>query len=358
MSNKHSPMRGAACPVPGMVAVGQLKRRGMHCVAPPNSILVLEQRVAHPSIAKGTRDQLNHALKALKRSPMGWRTQVRVRQIFPDLLAGLLRNFPHFATVIDYVDAMAHLARRGDRTFYLPPVLLVGTPGVGKTYFIEQLARTLAVPYDEVHMETVTASFVLAGGTSSWAESKPGRIFDLLVHGDCANPIMLLDEIDKVSGGKYDPMGPIYGLLEPHTASRFRDEYIDVPIDASRISWVLTANELAKVPWPVRSRAQVFRIPDPSPSQRVAIVKSIYRRLVETSNWGNGFSRSIDDVVARRLADAGSSSRDLRQAIVLACARAAARNSSTLHRQDTRPLDTPPGARDIDLRLVAPMGSA
>jgi ATP-dependent Lon protease len=289
---------------------------------------------------------------------MGWRAQVRVRQTFPDRLADLAKDFPHFSAMIEYVGAMAHLARRGDRTFHLPPVLLVGTPGVGKTYFVERLAQTLALPHEELHMETVTASFVLAGGTSSWAESKPGRIFDLLVHGEHANPIMLLDEIDKVPSGKYDPMGPIYGLLEPHTAARFRDEYVDIPIDASRVSWMLTANLLADVPWPIRSRAQVFRIPEPTPSQRVAIVKAIYKHLVETSTWGHGFSRSLDESVARRLADAGSSSRDLRQAIVLACARAAARDANTLRRDDVRSPDMTPSPQCIDLHHAVPMGSA
>ncbi len=341
-----------------MPPLKHLMHRGMYRIAALSDILVLEQRVAKSYTTKGTRDQLSHALKALKRHPMGWRAQVRVRQTFPDLLADLSRDFPHFSAVIDYVGAMAHLARRGDRALFLPPMLLVGTPGVGKTFFVERLAQTLSVPHDEVHMETVSASFVLAGGTSSWAESKPGRIFNLLVHGDYANPIMLLDEIDKVSGGHYDPMGPIYGLLEPHTASRFRDEYMDMPIDASRISWLLTANRLEHVPWPIRSRAQVFQIPEPFPSQRVAIVKSIYRHLVATSNWGNGFSRSIDDVVAGRLADAGSSSRDLRQAIMLACARAAARHADTLHREDVRSLDRSPSPMDIDLRFAVPMGSA
>lgn len=86
-------------------------------------------------------------------------------------------------------------------------------------------------------------------------------------------------------------------------------------------------------------------------------MKSIYLHLVKTSNWGNGFSRSIDDAVAQRLADAGSSSRDMRQAIMLACARAAARNADKLHKGDVRSSDMYSSPMDIDLRLVIPMGS-
>ena len=362
MSKPYSPASDHDASVASCAAIlpplKHLKRRGMHCIASLTDVLALEQRLVQPQTTRGARDQLSHALKSLTRHPMGWRAQVLVRKTFPDLLANLSRDFPHFSTVIDYINAMAHLARRGDRAFFLPPMLLVGTPGVGKTFFVERLARTLGVPHEEVHMETISASFVLAGGTSSWSESKPGRIFNLLVHGDYANPIMLLDEIDKVSGGKYDPMGPIYGLLEPHTAARFRDEYVDMPIDASHISWVLTANQLENVPWPIRSRAQVFRIPEPSPSQRVAIVKSIYLHLVKTSSWGKGFSRNIDDAAAELLADAGSSSRDLRQAIMLACARAAARNADSLRREDVRSVDTFSSSMNIDLRFAMPMGSA
>lgn len=362
MSKLYSPTSGHDASVEACAAIlpsiKQLKCQGMHCIASLADVLALEQRVAQPGTTRRTYDQLGHALKALLRHPMGWRTQVRVRQTFPTLLARLASDFPHFSAVIDYISAMTHLARRGDRAFFLSPMLLVGTPGVGKTFFVERLAQTLRVPYDEVHMETVSASFVLAGGTSSWSESKPGRIFDLLVHGICANPIMLLDEIDKVSGGKYDPMGPIYGLLEPHTAARFRDEYVDMQIDASRISWVLTANQLENVPWPIRSRTQVFQIPEPSPSQRVTITKSIYLHLVKTAPWGKGFGRVIDDVVAERLANVGASSRDLRQAITLACARAAARGADRLHKQDVRPFDGYPDPRDIDLHLVEPKGTA
>lgn len=269
----------------------------------------------------------------------------------------LSNDFPHFGAVIDYIEAMSHLMRRGDRTFHLPPLLFVGTPGVGKTYFVSRLARAFGVPYDEVHMESVTAGFVLAGGSATWSESQPGRVFDLLVQGTHANPIMLLDEIDKVSGGRYNPMGPIYGLLESHTASRFCDEFVGVPIDASHISWVLTANDLAFVPGPIRSRTEMFHIPDPYPSQRVAIVKSIYRDLLQTARWGSGFKRSLDEKAARRLAETGVSSRDLRHALVLACARAAARNADSVGTQDVRS----PGtmlASSIDLRRVRPMGSA
>lgn len=204
------------------ISDADMRKYGRHLLTPLSEVTALEGRMKGPDMSRTARERLTPALKALLQAPAGWRHQVRVRQRFVPELAVLRTHFPQCAAVIDHVEAMAHLACRGDRVVRLPPLLLVGPPGVGKTYFAQRLAATLHLPYEEVHMESATAAWILSGMDSTWNESKPGRIFETLVHGRFANPLILLDEIDKVgSGNRYDPMGSLYGLLEPHTASRF-----------------------------------------------------------------------------------------------------------------------------------------
>ena len=339
----------------------QLRQLGRHQLTTLVEVAAMEVRLANTNTAlsRTYRERLKPALTALLRAPAGWRHQVRVSRNFPAQLATLRTQFPQCAAVIEYIEAMAHLASRGDFVLRMPPMLLVGPPGVGKTYFASQMAAALRLPYEEIHMESATAGWILTGGDSTWLDSKPGRIFELLVHGRYANPVMLLDEIDKVpQGQKYDPMGPIYGLLEPHTASRFRDEFACVPIDASRINWILTANVLDQVPLPIRSRTQMFHIPEPSFIQRMSIARLMYEKLLRTESWGAAFAPVLNETTAIRLAEATGSARDLRQTIVLTCARAAARGADTLLPCDVDATDEQVLHAGIDLRSAMPMGNA
>lgn len=333
--------------------------RGLHLLARLDEVAALESRLAGAALSRTVRDRLRPASEALSQAPTGWRRQVRFGRHFLTRLATLRTHFPQCAGVINYVEAMAHLACRGDRVVRLPPMLLAGPPGVGKTYFAARLAATLRLPYHDIHMESTTAGWILTGGDCSWQDSKPGRIFEALVHGRYANLMVLLDEVDKVPPGqKYDPMGALYGLLEPHTAARFRDEYASVTVDASRINWVLTANTLEQVPEPIRSRTQVFHIPEPSFLQRLAIARLMYEQLLSKESWGAGFDPALGEATAIRLAEVSDSARDLRQTIVLACARAAARGADALLPCDVDVMDERVLPSGIDLRSAEPMGHA
>jgi ATP-dependent Lon protease len=95
------------------------------------------------------------------------------------------------------------------------------------------------------------------------------------------NPVFLLDEIDKAAESRYDPLGCLYALLEAESARRFRDEFAELPIDASWFSWVATANALERLPDPIQSRLAIFTVRRPTACELRQIGRQQYRRLIE-----------------------------------------------------------------------------
>ncbi|OYU42488.1 MAG: AAA family ATPase, partial [Burkholderiales bacterium PBB4] len=110
----------------------------------------------------------------------------------------------------------------------------------------------------------------------------PGLLYEMLVDGEHINPVLILDEIEKVQKRDDYPNlhQVLYGLLEKHSAGKFRDECVtEVPLDASRITWIATANSLEGIPAPILSRMEVLTIDALTNEQALAVLKSIDERL-------------------------------------------------------------------------------
>src|SRR5258706_2218717 len=136
-------------------------------------------------------------------------------------------------------------------------------------------------------MSSLTAGWVLPGASSQWKNAKPGKVFDTFLNGDYANPVVGVDEIDKASAdGQYDPLGALYELLEIETATRFVDEFVELPIDASGAVWMATANEAARIPEPLLNRLTVYEIVAPDAEGAARIAQSIYGEIRGTHDWG------------------------------------------------------------------------
>ena len=238
----------------------------------------------------------------------------------------LQKQFPHFEAVTDILRDHWHLAYHARAALQLPPILLLGEPGLGKTVFASRLARLLDLEYRYIPMATTTAGFVLSGMDPSWSEAKSGQIFQQLVHGRQANPLFLLDEIDKRStDNRYDALAPLYGLLEAHTARQFCDEFFPLPLNASRIQWVATANTLATIPEPIQSRMRVVTVRAPTRAERQQIAENIYRDLVGKQSWGWLFNPDLEASVCTALADICQTPREIRQALEQLCGHAVSR---------------------------------
>lgn len=238
----------------------------------------------------------------------------------PDASA-LYDDLPNFKPVIDAVLRQIALCVDTKDDLEIVPILLAGPPGVGKTRFAKKLSEMLCTGYNFLPMNSMTAGWVLSGSAATWAGSKPGKVFDSLVRGQYANPVVVLDEIDKASGSsQYDPVGALYTLLERETSKEFVDEFAEVPIDAGRIIWVATANDCRSIPDPILSRMMVFDVPAPTHEEAMRICQSMYRSAVASHAWGDEFPGELEDDVLDAMAHV--SPRELNQVLVGAFGRA------------------------------------
>jgi ATP-dependent Lon protease len=193
---------------------------------------------------------------------------------------------PNFGEVIDDLKKFLALAVSGNEAVHFTPILLIGEPGLGKTYFARRLSDALATGFAFVSMNSLTAGWVLTGASAGWHNARPGKVAQTLIEGDFANPVIVLDEVDKSGGDhRYDPMGALYTLLERDTAAKFKDEFIDVDMDASHILWIATANDETAIPEPVLNRMNVYVIEraDAEGARRIAL--SVYKEILDQHRW-------------------------------------------------------------------------
>jgi ATP-dependent Lon protease len=226
----------------------------------------------------------------------------------PDLeaLSALRDRFPNFTAVIEELENQVILFSLSKfRSFTIEPILMVGEAGVGKTRFVIEAAKALGLEFRNIGCGTVTAGWVLGGSSTSWNEGKPGQVHIQLRDGKTMNPLIMLDEIDKMAGdSRFDPYGPLYPLLEKHSARKFVDESIGFPIDCSHINWIATANTLETIPPAIVSRFTIIEVKKPTLEQMQAVTRSIYRDLLEENKetWGSRFAPEISQEVVDSLA--------------------------------------------------------
>ena len=213
-------------------------------------------------------------------------------------MAHLYDELPNFHAVLDDLKRQLALCQDSRDALEITPMLLLGPPGVGKTHFARAVAQLLGTGMGFVSMSSLTAGWVLSGASSQWKGARPGKVFETLVDGAYANPVMVVDEIDKARGEHaYDPLGALYGLLEHDTAHEFTDEFAEVSIDASQVIWVATANDARAIPEPILNRMNVFEVQMPDPEAARAIARRLYDSILASHDWGRRFEPVPSDEV-------------------------------------------------------------
>ncbi|KGM42042.1 ATPase AAA [Aquabacterium sp. NJ1] len=229
----------------------------------------------------------------------------------------LYDELPNFHEVLDDLKRQLALCSDSRDALEITPMLLLGPPGVGKTHFAREVAQLLGTGMGFVSMSSMTAGWVLSGASSQWKGARPGKVFETLVDGQYANPVMVVDEIDK-SGGEhaYDPLGSLYSLLEHDTAGQFTDEFAEVSIDASQVIWVATANDLRGIPDPILNRMNVFDIDMPDEEAARKIASKLYRSIRADHDWGQRFEPDLSEAVLAELSHCAP--REMRRALMMA----------------------------------------
>jgi ATP-dependent Lon protease len=226
----------------------------------------------------------------------------------------LVEELPNFRAALEDIRKHLALCIDSNDSIELPPMLLLGAPGIGKTHFARKIAQLLGTGFGFVPMSSLTAGWVLSGASSQWKNAKPGKVFDTFLNGDYANPVIVVDEVDKASGdGQYDPLGALYELLEQDTATRFVDEFVELPIDASGAVWLATANDAAQIPEPLLNRLAVYEIEAPDSEGARAIALNIYREIRDAHDWGKRFPEKPESSTLDKLASLPP--REMRRAL-------------------------------------------
>jgi MoxR-like ATPase len=266
-----------------------------------------DQAARVKSIVKKIRN--GSPIKQLATIPDNWR----------DYCDDLAKRFPNFSEPVLYIRNQFALAAASDRVFRLSPFILNGPPGCGKSFFALALASDLKSVLQVIDISSSQTGSPLTGSELYWANSQPGILFNTIVLGDIANPIFMLDEVDKAYGrrGEYDPLSALHQLLEPKQAKNFHDLCVpELTIDASHVVFIATSNSIEGLEGPIVDRFTVFNIEEPSIKEMPAIVTNQYLLFLDKHPSGGLFKRDIGEDVLKELC--GYHPRKVRKILELA----------------------------------------
>lgn len=188
----------------------------------------------------------------------------------------LVSEFPYSMAIIDaLLKPTFRGVSRGEPWLRFEPTIVVGKPGLGKTRLLRRLCDELGVGC-EVMSAAGVADDMFFGVSRGWSTGQPSAVAELVRRAECANPVFIIDEIDKTrQNHNGDFLGKLLPLLERQESTRWRDPFLCGDLDVSCVGWLFTANDVSELPAPFRSRVRVLEMTAPEVQHLPAVVRSI-----------------------------------------------------------------------------------
>lgn len=200
---------------------------------------------------------------------------VITRDRLHEVLAALHARAPWMAPAAAAVQrTMERATANGPAALRTPPLILVGPPGIGKSAWARDVARSFDVPAIDIDVgSTNGAVFAISGTERGWGSAAPGRVVSTILSTQVVNPLVIIDELDKLPQNVASTRGALPGaaevlksMIEPTTARAWTCPYYRMPFDMRRVSWIMTTNSLSGIPAPLLDRCKVVTIKDPTPT--------------------------------------------------------------------------------------------
>ena len=234
----------------------------------------------------------------------------------------LYEEFPWMDKAVRVVERQQALSQNlGSERLHFRPLLLLGPSGVGKTRFLRRLGELLGVPTIFIPLAGSQDSMMLKGAARGWSSARPGLMVEKMVDTKCPNPVVILDEIDKIGLGRQNGRvwETLLTLLEPSSSSSVLDEFLLGEVNYSAISWVATANDLSDIPVPLISRFEIISVDTPKADHFNCILKNmlqdVAREYGQDSKNLPVFDPEVLDILRRQFTRNHYSLRYLRRAI-------------------------------------------
>ena len=275
-----------------------------------------KEKLEKLKIAPETKEKIEKEIEKFERTPIGspdynvsknyldtifslpWNKESRNR--FDIKKSEKILNEDHYGLDDVKERILEYLAvRKVSRNLKAPIICLAGPPGVGKTSIAKSVARSLGRPFIRISLGGVRDEAEIRGHRRTYIGAIPGRIINAMKEAKTKNPVILLDEIDKMSSDfKGDPTSAMLEVLDPEQNKYFVDHYLELPFDLSKVMFITTANDLRQIPRPLYDRMEVIEIEGYLEEEKLEIVKRyILKKQLKENGLAKDFVTIDDDVI-------------------------------------------------------------
>lgn len=202
--------------------------------------------------------------------------------------------------ILEYLATIILNVQHGGKDYlaHAPILCLVGLAGTGKTTLAKSIAEALGKKFERIPFGGMGDSRSLRGQSRAFADAEPGGIVKKLAHAETKNPVILLDELDRVTEtSRADIMGVLVELLDPEQNQAFTDHYIDYPFDLTNVLFVATANNTTNISTAVLDRLEIIQMPSYTDAEKVVIAKQYLFAKIRTQTGLSDRQLMIDDAV-------------------------------------------------------------